>query len=78
MENKNDKRRRLYKELRDRYLMDYWDGQYNEISDTLDCYEESVIHYGEGVDVGFVFLIDELEIYGEHKLIDAIYNIVKQ
>jgi hypothetical protein len=73
-----NKRRELYKELRDNYLNDVWNGEYNEISDTLDCYEESVIHYGEGVDVGFIFLIDELTNYGESDLIEAIYNIVKQ
>lgn len=73
-----NKRRELYKELRDDYLNNVWNGEYNEISDTLDCYEESVIHYGEGVDVGFIFLIDELTNYGENDLIEAIYNIVKQ
>jgi hypothetical protein len=73
-----NKRRELYKELRDNYLNDVWNGEYNEISDTLDCYEESVIHYGEGVDVGFIFLIDELTNYGEKELIEAIYNIVRQ
>ena len=76
--NKAKIRERLYKELRDNYLNDVWNGEYNEISDTLDCYEQSVIHYGEGVDVGFIFLIDELKNYGESDLIEAIYNIVKQ
>ena len=72
------RRRKEYAELRERYLMEVWKGEMNEISDTLDCYEESVVHYGEGVDMGFVFLIDELEIYGEYKLIEAIMRIVKQ
>lgn len=71
-------REKLYKELRDKYLNDVWNGEYNEISETLDCYEQSVIHYGERVDAGFIFLIDELENYGANDLIEAIYNIVKQ
>ena len=75
---RRSKRRKAYAELRERYLMEVWKGEMNEISDTLDCYEESVVHYGEGVDHGFIFLIDELEIYREYKLIEAIMRIVKQ
>ncbi len=73
---RRSKRRKAYAELRERYLMEVWKGEYNEISDTLDCYEESVVHYGEGVDVGFVFLIDELENYGMKDIIDNIWKIV--
>jgi hypothetical protein len=73
----NNKRRELYKKLREDYLNNIWEGEYNEISDTLDCYEESVVHYGEGVDVGFVFLIDELENYGANDLIERIREIVE-
>lgn len=73
-----ESRRKAYEELRANYLNNIWNGENNEISDTLEYYEESVIHYGERVDVGFTFLIDELINYGEEGLIDAIYNIVKQ
>ncbi len=80
METKNERRRELYRELRERYLMDHWKGEDNEISGTLDFYEESVVHYGEsdgGVDVGWLFLMDELEYtYGEYELIEAIRRIV--
>lgn len=70
-------RRKAYAELRERYLMDHWKGVDNEISDTLDHYEESVVHHGEGVDMGFAFLLDELENYGEYGLIDSIWKIVR-
>lgn len=75
-EETKERRRGLYTELRSHYLNDVWKGEYNEISDTLDCYEESVVHYGEGVDFGFTFLLDELENYGEYKLIEQIKRIV--
>jgi transcriptional regulator of heat shock response len=76
-EEVKDKRRILYAEFRERYLMEVWNGEENEISDTLDFYEESVVHYGEGVDVGFTFLIDELTNYGEEGLIATIKDIVR-
>ena len=70
-----DKRRLLYAELRERYLMEEWNGEANEISETLDFYEESVIHYGL-FDIGWTFLIDELENYGAYDLIERIREIV--
>ena len=70
-----DKRRLLYAELRERYLMEEWSGEANEISETLDFYEESVIHYGL-FDIGWTFLMDELENYGEYDLIERIREIV--
>ena len=75
-EETKERRRGLYAELRAHYLNDVWKGEYNEISDTLDCYEESVVHCGEGVDFGFAFLLDELENYGEYNLIEQIKRIV--
>ena len=70
-----DKRRILYAELRERYLMEDWNGEENEISETLDFYEESVIHYGL-FDIGWTFLMDELENYGAYDLIERIREIV--
>ena len=70
-----DKRRLLYAELRERYLMEEWNGEANEISETLDFYEESVIHYGL-FDIGWTFLMDELENYGAYDLIERIREIV--
>ena len=70
-----DKRRLLYAELRERYLIEEWNGEENEISDTLDFYEESVIHFGL-FDIGWTFLMDELENYGEYDLIERIREIV--
>ena len=70
-----DKRRILYAELRERYLMEEWNGEANEISETLDFYEESVIHYGL-FDIGWTFLMDELENYGAYDLIERIREIV--
>ena len=72
-----DKRRILYAELRERYLMEDWNGEENEISETLDFYEESVIHCGL-FDIGWTFLMDELENYGEYDLIERIREIVKE
>lgn len=72
-----DKRRMLYAELRERYLMEEWNGEANEISETLDFYEESVIHYGL-FDIGWTFLMDELENYGESDLIERIREIVEE
>ncbi len=73
-----DKRRGLYAELRKNYLMGYWEGEDNEISGTLDFYEESVVHYGEGLDVGWLFLMDELEYsYGRLDLVARIKEIVE-
>ena len=74
-EEVKDKRRLLYAELRERYLMEEWNGEDNEISGTLDFYEESVIHYGL-FDIGWTFLMDELENYGEYDLIERIREIV--
>lgn len=71
-----DKRRLLYAELRERYLMEEWNGKDNEISGTLDFYEESVIHYGL-FDIGWTFLMDELENYGADDLIERIREIVE-
>lgn len=71
-----DKRRLLYAELRERYLMEEWNGEMNEISGTLDFYEESVIHYGL-FDIGWTFLMDELENYGANDLIERIKQIVE-
>jgi hypothetical protein len=71
-----NKRRLLYAELREKYLMEVWEGETNEISDTLDFYEESVIHYGL-FDIGWTFLIDELENYGAYDLIEEIRKIVE-
>ena len=70
-----DKRRILYAELRERYLMEDWNGEENEISETLDFYEESVIHCGL-FDIGWTFLMDELENYGAYDLIERIREIV--
>ena len=72
-----DKRRILYAELRERYLMEDWNGEENEISETLDFYEESVIHCGL-FDIGWTFLMDELENYGAYDLIERIREIVKE
>lgn len=74
-EEVKDKRRLLYAELRERYLMEVWNGEANEISETLDFYEESVIHYGL-FDIGWTFLMDELENYGAYDLIERIREIV--
>jgi hypothetical protein len=74
-EEVKDKRRLLYAELRERYLIEEWNGKANEISETLDFYEESVIHYGL-FDIGWTFLMDELENYGEDDLIERIREIV--
>lgn len=74
-EEVKDKRRLLYAELRERYLMEEWNGEANEISETLDFYEESVIHYGL-FDIGWTFLMDELENYGAYDLIERIREIV--
>jgi hypothetical protein len=71
-----NKRRLLYAELREKYLMEVWEGEENEISGTLDFYEESVIHYGL-FDIGWTFLIDELENYGAYDLIEEIRKIVE-
>ncbi len=73
-----DKRRKLYAEFRENYLMEVWNGEDNEISGTLDFYEESVVHYGEGLDVGWLFLMDELEYsYGRLDLVARIKEIVE-
>ena len=74
-EEVKDKRRLLYAELRERYLMEEWNGEANEISETLDFYEESVNHYGL-FDIGWTFLMDELENYGAYDLIERIREIV--
>ena len=74
-EEVKDRRRLLYAELRERYLMEEWNGEANEISETLDFYEESVIHYGL-FDIGWTFLMDELENYGAYDLIERIREIV--
>lgn len=74
-EEVKDRRRLLYAELRERYLMEEWNGETNEISETLDFYEESVIHYGL-FDIGWTFLMDELENYGAYDLIERIREIV--
>ena len=74
-EEVKDKRRLLYAELRERYLMEEWNGEANEISETLVFYEESVIHYGL-FDIGWTFLMDELENYGAYDLIERIREIV--
>jgi hypothetical protein len=71
-----NRRRLLYAELREKYLMEVWEGEANEISDTLNFYEESVIHYGL-FDIGWTFLIDELENYGAYDLIEEIRKIVE-
>lgn len=71
-----NRRRLLYAELREKYLMEVWEGEENEISGTLDFYEESVIHYGL-FDIGWTFLIDELENYGAYDLIEEIRKIVE-
>ena len=71
-----DMRRILYAELRERYLIEEWNGEANEISDTLDFYEESVVHYGL-FDVGWVMFMDELENYGAYDLIEEIKQIVE-
>lgn len=73
-----NKRRELYAALRKQYLEEVWNGEANEISDTLDCYEESVVHYGEGFDTSWIFFMDELKYtYGAHELIRKILNIVQ-
>ena len=69
--------REIYRGICERYKQEVWNGEDNEISDTLEYYEESVVHYGEGVDVGFTFLIDELTNYGEEGLISTIRDIVR-
>ena len=74
-EEVKDRRRLLYAELCERYLMEEWNGEANEISETLDFYEESVIHYGL-FDIGWTFLMDELENYGAYDLIERIREIV--
>lgn len=71
-----NKRRLLYAELCERYLMEEWNGESNEISETLEFYEESVIHYGL-FDVGWVMFMDELENYGAYDLIEEIRKIVE-
>lgn len=75
-EEVKNKRRILYAELRERYLIEEWNGEANEISETLDFYEESVVHYGL-FDIGWTFLMDELENYGEYDLIERIRKIVE-
>lgn len=72
-----NKRRHKYQQLCNDYLYNIWDGEWNEISDTLRYYEESVVHYGTCTDIAWTFLIDELENYGEERLIEQIYEIVK-
>lgn len=71
-----DKRRGLYAEFRENYLMEVWKGEANEISETLDFYEESVIHYGL-FDVGWMMFMDELENYCAYDLIKRIKQIVE-
>ncbi len=71
-----DKRRGLYAELRENYLMEVWKGEANEVSETLNFYEESVVHFGM-FDVGWTFLMDELENYCEYDLIAKIKEIVE-
>lgn len=71
-----NRRRLLYAELREKYFMEVWEGEENEISGTLDFYEESVVHYGL-FDIGWTFLIDELENYGAYDLIEEIRKIVE-
>jgi hypothetical protein len=71
-----NKRRELYTELRERYLMEEWNGEANEISETLDFYEESVVHYGL-FDIGWIMFMDELENYGVYDLIERIKQIVE-
>jgi hypothetical protein len=71
-----NKRRELYAALRKQYLEEVWNGEANEISETLDFYEESVIHYGL-FDIGWTFLMDELENYGAYDLIERIKQIVE-
>jgi hypothetical protein len=73
----NNNIREIYRGICERYKQEVWNGEDNEISDTLEYYEESVVHYGEGVDVGFTFLIDELTNYGEEGLIATIKDIVR-
>lgn len=75
-EEVKNKRRLLYAEFRERYLIEEWNGEANEISETLDFYEESVIHYGL-FDVGWVMFMDELENYGLYDLIKRIKQIVE-
>jgi hypothetical protein len=75
-EEVKNKRRILYAELRERYLIEEWNGEDNEISGTLDFYEESVVHYGL-FDIGWTFLMDELENYGAYDLIERIRKIVE-
>ena len=75
-EEVKDKRRLLYAELRERYLMEEWNGEMNEISDTLDFYEESVIHFGL-FDIGWTMFMDELENYRAYDLIERILEIVE-
>lgn len=73
-----NKRRESYAELREKYLMEEWNGEANEISDTLDYYEESVVHYGEGFDTSWLFFMDELKYtYGEYELIRKIQKIIQ-
>ena len=71
-----DKRRLLYAEFRERYLMEVWKGEMNEISETLNFYEESVVHFGV-FDIGWTFLMDELENYCANDLIARIKEIVE-
>jgi hypothetical protein len=73
----NNNIREIYRGICERYKQEVWNGEDNEVSDTLEYYEESVVHYGEGVDVGFTFLIDELTNYGEEGLIATIKDIVR-
>ncbi len=71
-----NKRRELYAEFRERYLMEVWKGEMNEVSETLNFYEESVVHFGV-FDVGWTFLMDELENYCAYDLIAGIKDIVE-
>ena len=78
-QEKLNKRRELYAALRKQYLEEVWNGKKNEISGTLDFYEESVVHYGKGFDEGWLLFMDELKyVYGEHGLIKEILNIVNK
>ena len=73
-----DKRRELYAALKKDYLENVCEGHYDEVCETLDFYEESVIHYGEGFDTSWLFFIDELKYtYGEYELIRKIQKIIQ-
>ena len=60
------------------YLENICEGHYDEVCETLDFYEESVIHYGEGFDTSWLFFMDELKYtYGEYELIRKIQKIIQ-